>query len=60
MPELPAEDPDQDLKFAEPNTTGELMKDEDKKTVTGPAPINPPEPPVDSAIDVKPTPAPEE
>jgi len=60
-PELPAEEPDEELKLVDPNTTSELMKDENKKTVIGPAPVDVPAPESDSAIDLQPTiPAPPE
>ena len=55
IPELPTERPDDDLKLANPVTTSELMKDENKKTVNGPAPVNVPAPDADSAIDIQPT-----
>jgi hypothetical protein len=54
-PELPQDSPDDDLKLADPVTTSDLMKDENKKTVSGPAPVNVPAPESDSAIEVKPT-----
>ena len=60
LPELPLENPDEDLEFVDPNTTGELMKEEDKKTVSGPVPVTPPEPSVDSTIEIKTPPVPDE
>ena len=59
-PELPIEKPDDGLDFVDPNTTSELMKEEDKKTVSGPVPVTPPEPPADSTIEIKPSVPPEE
>ncbi len=62
QPELPVEEPDDGLSFADPVTTGELLTDEDKKTVAGPVSVKVPEPTEDSAIDIKPSipPAPSE
>ena len=61
-PEVPAPAPElrqdvniDDLKLADPVSTSDLMKDDDKRTVSGPAPVNMPTPSSDSAIDVKPT-----
>ncbi|MGD1978163.1 MAG: hypothetical protein PVJ98_02120 [Akkermansiaceae bacterium] len=57
--ELPVEQPDDGLSFADPNTTENLMGEEDKKTVVGPTVVTPPEPPADSTIEVPTPPAPE-
>ena len=55
VPEPPTEEVDDGLKLADPVTTSELMKDEDKKTVNGPATVNLPTSDADSAIDIQPT-----
>ena len=52
---LPAEEIGDNLKLVDPDTTSELMKDENKKTVSGPAPVEVTTPGSDSAIDIKPS-----
>lgn len=47
----PEEDP---LQLADPVTTDTLLQEEDKKTVSGPVPVDVPEPPADSTIEIKP------
>jgi len=59
-PELPGPPENDPLEFVAPDTTSELMTEEDKKTVTGPAEVEVPEPAPDSAIDVKPPSVPAE
>lgn len=58
---LPAEETGDNLQLVDPDTTSELMKDENKKTVSGPTPAEVTAPGSDSAIDIKPSrPAPAE
>ena len=52
---LPAEEIGDNLKLVDPDTTSELMKDENKKTVSGPTSIKVVAPESDSVIDVKPS-----
>jgi len=52
---LPAEETGDNLQLVDPDTTSELMKDENKKTVSGPAPVKVTTPGSDSAIDIKPS-----
>lgn len=60
-PELPKKGSDDDLQLVDPDTTAELMNDENKKTVSGPARINTSASESGSTIDIKPsTPAPTE
>lgn len=59
-PELAVEHQEAGLDFVDPNTTSELMQEEDKKTIVGPVPVTPPEPPGDSTIEIKTPPAPKE
>ncbi len=47
-------EPDDGLDFVDPNTTAELMTEGEKKTVSGPLPITPPDAPSDSTIEIKP------
>lgn len=54
-PEEPVEEKEDELDFIAPDTTGNLLREEDKKTVSGPAPVVVPEPAPDSAIEVKPS-----
>ena len=54
LPELPPVKPDDGLDFVDPDTTAELMKEGEKKTVIGPLPITPPAAPADSTIEIKP------
>lgn len=54
LPEVPAVEPDDGLDFVDPNTTAELMTEGEKKTVSGPLPITPPDPPSNSTIEIKP------
>ena len=55
---LPAEEIGDNLRLVDPDTTSELMKDENKKTVSGPAPVKVTTPGSDSAIDIKPSSSP--
>jgi len=58
---LPAEETGDNLQLVDPDTTSELMKDENKKTVSGPTPEKTTAPGSDSAIEIKPSsPAPAE
>ncbi|MDB4556314.1 hypothetical protein N9005_03560 [Akkermansiaceae bacterium] len=58
---LPAEETGDNLQLVDPDTTSELLKDENKKTVSGPIPAEVTAPGSDSAIDIKPSrPAPAE
>ena len=58
---LPAEETSDNLQLVDPDTTSELMKDENKKTVSGPTPVKTTPPGSDSAIEIKPSsPAPAE
>lgn len=52
---LPAGETDDNLQLVDPDTTSELMKDENKKTVSGPTPLKITAPGTDSAIDIKPS-----
>jgi len=53
--ELPGEENGDGLQLVDPDTTSELMKDENKKTVSGPTPVKITDPKSDSAIDIKPS-----
>ena len=58
---LPAEGTGDNLQLVDPDTTSELLRDENKKTVSGPIPAEVTVPGSDSAIDIKPSrPAPAE
>lgn len=53
--EKPIAEVDDGMTFANPNTTGKLLTDEDSKTVAGPVPVKVPEPKEDSAINIEPS-----
>lgn len=52
---IPISEAGDKLQLLDPDTTSELMKDENKKTVSGPAPVKVTTPGSDSAIDIKPS-----
>jgi len=52
---LPAEETGDNLQLVDPDTTSELLRDENKKTVSGPIPAEVTAPGSDSAIDIKPS-----
>ena len=52
---IPISEAGDKLQLLDPDTTSELMKDENKKTVSGPTPVKVTSPGSDSAIDIKPS-----